>query len=278
MLDAAGQPVADLRPERHRRSSPRVFTGLDVPEGGPARPDDARRTPLLRGADGAVSETATTPNAKTLLNGTVAARRPDARSRTSHAAVRNVFMHPNVGPFIGRQLIQRLVTGNPSPGLRRARRGRVQQQRRGRARRPEGGGARRSCSTPRRAGRPRPTLDFGQLREPVLMITGLLRAHERRDRRQAARRQGGRATSASGPYSSPTVFNYFPPDTTIPGTDILGPEFGIHTTSTAVAVRTSSTTLVYGGYAADATVPDCGGHAVRRPAVRGARRQRRPRW
>jgi len=30
-------------------------------------------------------------------------------------AVANIFNHPNVGPFIGRQLIQRLVTSSPSP-------------------------------------------------------------------------------------------------------------------------------------------------------------------
>jgi uncharacterized protein (DUF1800 family) len=30
-------------------------------------------------------------------------------------ALDNIFSHPNVGPFIGRQLIQRLVTSNPSP-------------------------------------------------------------------------------------------------------------------------------------------------------------------
>ena len=29
--------------------------------------------------------------------------------------INNVFNHPNVGPFIGRQLIQHLVTSNPSP-------------------------------------------------------------------------------------------------------------------------------------------------------------------
>ncbi|QQS44798.1 MAG: DUF1800 family protein [Acidobacteriota bacterium] len=31
-------------------------------------------------------------------------------------ALDNIFNHPNVGPFISRQLIQRLVTSNPSPG------------------------------------------------------------------------------------------------------------------------------------------------------------------
>ena len=52
-----------------------------------------------------------------------------------------LFKHPNVGPFIGRQLIQRLVTSNPSPAYVGARRGGVRQQRQRRARRHEGGRA-----------------------------------------------------------------------------------------------------------------------------------------
>src|SRR5690606_17836555 len=31
-------------------------------------------------------------------------------------ALDNIFNHPNVGPFVARHLIQRLVTSNPSPG------------------------------------------------------------------------------------------------------------------------------------------------------------------
>jgi len=30
------------------------------------------------------------------------------------AAMQNIFNHPNVGPFISKQLIQKLVTSNPS--------------------------------------------------------------------------------------------------------------------------------------------------------------------
>jgi uncharacterized protein (DUF1800 family) len=30
-------------------------------------------------------------------------------------AIHRLFLHPNVGPFIGKQLIQRLVTSNPTP-------------------------------------------------------------------------------------------------------------------------------------------------------------------
>lgn len=50
---------------------------------------------------------------KTFLNTTVAAGTPGQAAMTQ--ALDTIFNHPNVGPFIGRQLIQRLVTSNPSP-------------------------------------------------------------------------------------------------------------------------------------------------------------------
>ncbi len=51
---------------------------------------------------------------KRLLNDLVV---PDGQSGMEDidAAIDNLFQHANVGPFIGRQLIQRLVTSNPSP-------------------------------------------------------------------------------------------------------------------------------------------------------------------
>ena len=36
------------------------------------------------------------------------------------AAITNIFNHPNVGPFIGRQLIQQLVTASPAQPMWRA--------------------------------------------------------------------------------------------------------------------------------------------------------------
>lgn len=48
---------------------------------------------------------------KFLLNG----EKTNGNIRTDlNAAIDNLFHHPNVGPFIGRQLIQRLFTSNPS--------------------------------------------------------------------------------------------------------------------------------------------------------------------
>ncbi len=50
---------------------------------------------------------------KTLLDGRVLPAGQTAAKDLSDA-LDNIFNHPNVGPFIGRQLIQRLVTSNPS--------------------------------------------------------------------------------------------------------------------------------------------------------------------
>ncbi len=56
------------------------------------------------------------PEAKTLLNGyVVQARNPVDGEADVDEALDHLFDHPNVGPFIGKLLIQRLVTSNPSP-------------------------------------------------------------------------------------------------------------------------------------------------------------------
>ena len=52
-------------------------------------------------------------DAKTLLNGTVL---PAGQTMLQdvNGAVDNLMDHPNIAPFIGRRLIQRLVKSNPS--------------------------------------------------------------------------------------------------------------------------------------------------------------------
>jgi len=62
-------------------------------------------------------------SAKTLLGGLqLPVRAPSPGSNgvaglaDVNAAVSNLFAHPNVGPFIGARLIQRLVTSNPGTG------------------------------------------------------------------------------------------------------------------------------------------------------------------
>ncbi len=52
---------------------------------------------------------------KTFLGVTVAASTNSNPPGDLKIALDTIFNHPNVGPFIGKQLIQRLVTSNPSP-------------------------------------------------------------------------------------------------------------------------------------------------------------------
>ena len=109
----------------------------------------------------------------------------------------------------------------------------------------------------RSARRATPDPTFGSLREPVLAMTAAIRALN-------GITDGNRLAGAAGnlgqnPYFSPTVFNYFPPDATIPGTTTLAPEFAIHTTNSAVARSNLFYTMVYHGYAPDATIPNAVG-------------------
>ena len=128
-------------------------------------------------------------------------------------ALDTLFNNPNVGPFIGKQLIQRLVMQQPESGLRRPRRGGVQRQRQRRARRHEGGvdgdparSGSRAVDTSRSA---------GKLREPVVRLSHVLRAFN-------AKSIGGRYTGIGNtddpaarlnqtPMYAPTVFNFFRP-------------------------------------------------------------------
>ena len=57
------------------------------------------------------------PGSKNLLNGFVVPNRNPVNGDADIAdALDNLFNHPNVGPFFGKFMIQRLVTSNPSPG------------------------------------------------------------------------------------------------------------------------------------------------------------------
>jgi uncharacterized protein (DUF1800 family) len=195
------------------------------------------------------------PNAKTLLNGTVL---PAGQSgqQDIDAAVRNVFMHPNTGVYVGKQLIQHLVTGNPSPAYVARVTAKFNDN---------GAGVRGDMAAvvkailldPEARGPAKTAADYGQLREPVLAVTGLLRGLNALT--DGARLEGATSNLGQRPYYSPTVFNYFMPDAKVPGTSILGPEFGIHTTVTAVGRANLIYTLVYGGYAPDTTIPDSTG-------------------
>jgi hypothetical protein len=66
----------------------------------------------------------------------------------------------------------------------------------------------------------------GKLKEPVLMLTSFLRAMNAQSDGEYALLQ---TPNMGQPiYRSDTVFNYYPADFQIPGTDLGGPQFGIY--------------------------------------------------
>ena len=72
-------------------------------------------------------------NTKLLLNGVTLAAGGNTQVDMT-AALQNIFSHPNVGPFISKQLIERLVTSNPSPDYVGPRGRGIRRQRQRRAR------------------------------------------------------------------------------------------------------------------------------------------------
>jgi len=192
---------------------------------------------------------------KTLLNGLVLPAAQSA-SQDLEAALDNIFNHPNVGPFIGKQLIQHLVGSNPSPayvarvasvfndngsGVR----GDLQAVVRAVLLDPE---ARQGDNGPFAGG---PTdVPSAHLREPVFVIASILRGlgawvNDTNNLTAQAANLGQTL------FAPPTVFNYFAPGYQIPpdltqGKTLLGPEFQLDSPSNAIARFNMINTMIYG--------------------------------
>ncbi len=199
-------------------------------------------------------------NVKTLFNGTVL---PAGQTglKDIDDGLDNIFNHANVGPFVSRMLIQRLVRSNPSTSyIRRV----------ARVFADNGSGVRGdmqavvkailldsealSSVTIRKQSSPLALLvttketAYARLKEPMVRYTGMIRAFH-----PVSDYNNGRFMIPSlngnmnqGPYQSPSVFNFYLPDFQPPG-DLIGyapprgipngfaaaPEFGVLTAVTA---------------------------------------------
>jgi uncharacterized protein (DUF1800 family) len=93
---------------------------------------------------------------------------------------------------------------------------------------------------------------YGSLKEPVLMITNMIRGLS--GVTDGNRMEGNASNLGQRPYYAPTVFNYFPPDQTIQGTTVTAPEFLIHTTQTAINRANLVYNMIYNPSAPDNTI------------------------
>ena len=175
------------------------------------------------------------PEEKKFLGVTIPAGTPGPESL--RIALDTLFRHPNVGPFIGRQLIQRLVTSNPSPAYLQRVAARFADN---------GAGVRgdmkavvtqvlndAEARTPLHISQP--DASWGKLREPVLRFTMLARALNISasgeiwfigDLSNPATQLG------QSPLRAETVFNFYhpgyaPPRSTIAAKKLVAPEFEI---------------------------------------------------
>ena len=176
----------------------------------------------------------------------------------------SVMAHPNTAPFIGKQLIQHLVSSNPTPGLRAARghglHHRPLHQRRALRRRRSAATSPPPwppcCSTPRRAA----TAPARQRRQAARAGADVHRRAaraQRPQRRRGARPGGGARRCASTCSARRRCSTSTRPTTRCRARALVGPAFGIHNANTALERLNFLTYLL-----------DWGGSARRRQRAR----------
>jgi len=177
---------------------------------------------------------------KKLLNGQTISAGTTAE-QDLEAVISNVFNHPNTAPFVVKQLIQFLVTSNPSPAYV-ARVVRVFNN--------NGRGVRGDMRSVVRAilldaEALNPPDNAGRLLEPVQVMTGLVRAI-------GGSTDGGFLDQAVAamqqrPFAAPSVFNFYPPDFAlpVPNSKLVAPQFGILTMSTVAQRLDHAQTLLW---------------------------------
>jgi uncharacterized protein (DUF1800 family) len=241
-LNAQGKPL-DAYTQSDVSNLARVFTGYDYDYTGVTQtltPFQPYPIPSPQYARNRMAFDASQHSnlSATFLGVTIPANTPGPTALKT--ALDTLFNHPNVGPFFAKQMIQRLVTSNPSPAY---------VQRVAQAFNNNGAGVRGDMKAFWKAvlldpeARALPTqASAGKVREPMVRAVQWARTFK--------------ATSASGnwivydqsandyglsqsPLRSASVFNFFrpgyvPPKTAIASAGLVAPEFQMHNESSSV--------------------------------------------
>jgi len=223
--DASGQPVATYA-QSDVETLARILTGYAYPTAPGKSPDFWGNFPPYFIGDMIPFDAYHDRGAKSALNGRIAMPAGGTAAGEVMSLLHTLSTHPNVPPFISRQLIQKTVTSSPTPGYV-ARVAAVFKD--------NGKGVRGDLAAvtkailldPEARGARKIDREYGRLREPVLFWTSMLRAlGVTTDGLQVTN-----VTRGSGQelFAAPTVFNYYPADYVLPGGDTPAPEFGIYT-------------------------------------------------
>jgi uncharacterized protein (DUF1800 family) len=262
--DAMGDPIPTFDQDKINNFT-KVFTGWNFCQAAPPTCPNAipglvnYKDPMLLANNGSGHDL----TAKTLFNypgapfptipacpGCTGTTRANYANASLDQVLDNIFNHPNVGPFVSKLLIQHLVTSDPTPAYV----GRVAAIFNN-----NGLGVRGDMKAvirailldPEARGDVKTDPNYGKLREPVQLITNVLKAANVKSFDLTQNSDGAVdplwANLAQNPFNAPTVFNYYSADNIIPGTTLLGPEFGIMTTGTSIARANFVNTMVFTG-------------------------------
>ncbi len=216
VTDGTGQPVATYD-QSVIDGFAAVFTGWTYPTVAGAT-QKTHNPANYRGVMEAVQSNHDVTE-KTLLDGATLPAGQTA-AQDLGGALDLLFNHPNIGPFIGKQLIQFLVTSNPSPAYV----GRVSAVFAN-----NGAGVRGDMKAVVQAilldtearGAVQSGTGYGKLREPALLAANLARA-------LGVQSDGVYLRNASSSmeqpvYQASSVFNFYPPNYPLPGTTLFSP-------------------------------------------------------
>ena len=166
-----------------------------------------------------------------------------------------LMAQPSMAPFVSKQLVQHLVTSNPSPQYI---------QRVASVFANDGNGVKGNLravitailTDPEARAGDDPTASadptFGHMREPVLFLPNLLRGLNATLTAQSTIYYDTSELSENL-FDAPSVFSYFSPQYRIPG-GLLGPEFQIYTTQTAADRADIVNAILYGSIDKGTTV------------------------
>jgi uncharacterized protein (DUF1800 family) len=244
-VDSSGNPIP-VYTETQIQAFARAYTGWTYASSTGGAPAKFPNGTANYDSPMAAVESAHDTTAKILLNGTTLPAGQTAEQDLA-AALANIIAHPNVGPFICRQLIQHLVSSNPSPAY---------VSRISAVFANNGSGVRGDMQavirailedSEARAGDTNSAADGGHLRESMLYMTNVLRGLGFTNSSSAGDYSSlSNYTNALGekPYTSGSVFNFFPPNYVIPGSATNAPEFGQENTASAILRLTLADNIV----------------------------------
>ena len=177
----------------------------------------------------------------------------------------SLMAHPNTAPFIGKQLIQQLVSSNPSPAyVSRVSAAFIvgKYATFGTGQRGDLAATVAAVLLDPEARSANVTANGGKLRDPVLMFTSVLRGLNGYSDGESLSWWWGEELREHV-FRPPTVFSFYSPDYPVPGTTLVGPSFGIHNAGAALQrLNFLIYLLEWGGSTPTTSVPNATGTKV----------------